>query len=109
MNLSYFAYQFIVNLVKNKQKRMMIQPWNQREFDYAEHLLKTTHTNSIIPNEKHSEESYLTMGEFILMELYRLGNVDEETMMVLKDIFIALVQSLSDFHPHLASSSPILH
>jgi len=38
----------------------------------------------------------LSMGEFILMELYRLGDVDEDAISMLKSTFLALDKKHTD-------------
>ena len=72
----------------------MLQPWTVREFHYAEHLLRSGNKTFIQPEEEHRRDNVLTMGEFMLMELYRLGCVDEELLIMLKELFIALVSVL---------------
>ena len=91
MNLSYFAYQFIADMVKNQQKKTILEPWTRREFSFAELLLRSPQKDFTVISDNFNRENSLSMGEFILMELYRLGDVDEDTISMLKSTYMALV------------------
>ena len=103
VNMGYFAFSFLSKLVANEEKEMLLHPWSKEEFIYASHILKSDSTE-VYPtvrnvNTKNSQVDFdhqLTMGEFILMEMYRLGQIDENKMADLKELFKALDKTQND-------------
>ena len=97
--MGYFAFNILSKLLSNEERQNLLHPWSKAEFLYASHILKGSSTDTILVAENAAPvnlDHQLTMGEFILMELYRLGQVDENTMIDLKELFQALDKNHND-------------
>ena len=103
VNMGYFAFSFLSKFVANERRETLLHPWSKEEFMYASHILKSPSTEDypVVKNGKSAEtpinfDHQLTMGEFILMEMYRLGQIDENVLIDLKELFQALDKNHND-------------
>ena len=88
VNMAMMALYFISRLLDNTVKIQILKPWTRQEFDFAHKILRPYNSNSV----KLSQEKLhtLSLGDFLLMELLRLGQVDDQLLADLKELFSAL-------------------
>ena len=88
VNMAMMALYFISRLLDNTVKIQILKPWTRREFEFAHKILRPYNATSekISDQEKYT----LSLGDFLLMELLRLGQVDDQLLADLKELFSAL-------------------
>jgi hypothetical protein len=97
VNLGILAFLAIRKYQVNKQRKNLLRPWSKDEFDFASRIcsddLISLVSDSRVPNKRVAEENIskkIDFSQFALMELSRLGQIDNDLLIGMKELFCAL-------------------
>lgn len=97
VNLGILAYLAIRKYQVNKQRQNLLRPWSKDEFIFAARIcsddLILPTSDSLVSNKRIVEDNIskkIDFSQFALIELSRLGQIDNDLLIAIKDLFRAL-------------------
>jgi len=86
VNIGQLAYVIVSSYMKNNKRILFLKPWDSVEYNYVEEVL---HVNNDHPNQTEAQKG-MNFSDFLVMEMLRIGNVDNSQIHALKELYLAL-------------------
>jgi hypothetical protein len=86
-NLGILAYMCVQGYIVNKNRKLLLMPWTTAEFNHAKQLSNLT---SLTEDSKLTPQSTIDFRDFAIHSLMRMGQLDDELLSALKDLYCAI-------------------
>ena len=84
VNMGQLAYVIVSGYMKNNKRILFLKPWDSVEYNYVGEVL---HVNQ---HDNHQTQKGMNFSDFLVMEMLRIGNLDNSQIHALKELYLAL-------------------